>query len=164
MRKIFLPLISCVTVFILSGCGAENVQKKEEVDSAEVIFSVENGIYEENFQLELSACDGYTIYYTTDGSNPLNSPTAIEYTEPIMITDRNGDATTLIGTRTYFIGTPEEHIYGIKESCYAAEGTLAVILTSMRRPPESFRQTIIRGAETGRGRLTLSFLRLMVPE
>ena len=36
----------------------------------EVLFSADAGIYETGFGLELSAKEGYTIYYTTDGSDP----------------------------------------------------------------------------------------------
>ena len=34
------------------------------------VFSVPEGIYEQSFELEMQAPDGYTIYYTTDGSIP----------------------------------------------------------------------------------------------
>ena len=36
----------------------------------EVLFSVDAGIYADGFDLELSAREGYKIYYTTDGSDP----------------------------------------------------------------------------------------------
>ena len=40
-------------------------------------------------------------------------------------------STSPVYTRTYFIGTPEQHIAGIKESCEAAGKSLAVISISM---------------------------------
>ena len=36
----------------------------------EVLFSADAGIYKQGFDLELSAKEGYQIYYTTDGSDP----------------------------------------------------------------------------------------------
>ncbi len=39
----------------------------------EVTFSHDAGVYSESFLLELSAPEGYTIYYTLDGSDPTSS-------------------------------------------------------------------------------------------
>lgn len=36
----------------------------------EILFSHDAGVYEKSFSLTLSAPEGYTIYYTTDGSDP----------------------------------------------------------------------------------------------
>ena len=46
----------------------KNVVIGSRVD--EVVFSADAGIYKQAFSLELSAKEGYTIYYTTDGSDP----------------------------------------------------------------------------------------------
>ena len=49
-----------------------------------VMFSHEAGVYGSAFELKLSAADGYTIYYTTDGTDPsVNGGT--KYTAPIKI-------------------------------------------------------------------------------
>lgn len=55
----------------------------------EVTFSQDAGIYEKAFILNLSAKDGYTIYYTTDGSDPSVSSNRNrkKYTSGIMLTD-----------------------------------------------------------------------------
>ena len=53
------------------------------------IFSAASGVYEKEFELTLSG-EG-EIYYTTDGSDPANSDTAVKYTAPIKITDRKND-------------------------------------------------------------------------
>ncbi|MBQ7757416.1 MAG: CotH kinase family protein [Oscillospiraceae bacterium] len=153
---------------------------------ASVLLSCESGIYSEEFTITLSAVnEGEEIYYTTDGSNPTTSETAIKYEGgEITITDRKNDEnvvsavdTTLIsgnfnklvvgdggyvcnikepknedvdkctvvravaknaegsygaeGYATYFIGTMEEHIEGLKESCEAAGHDLAVISMSV---------------------------------
>ncbi len=54
---------------------------------SEVTFSHNAGIYEEKFYLELSAPSGYTIYYTTDGSDPSNSSTKKRYAGKIFMAD-----------------------------------------------------------------------------
>ncbi|MBR1572609.1 MAG: chitobiase/beta-hexosaminidase C-terminal domain-containing protein [Lachnospiraceae bacterium] len=48
-------------------------------------FSISAGSYNDDFDLELSSSKGDTIYYTTDGSNPISSNTKMEYTEAIRI-------------------------------------------------------------------------------
>ena len=51
----------------------------------EVLFSKDAGIYAEGFWLELSAKEGYTIYYTTDGSDPRTN--GQEYSASIPLED-----------------------------------------------------------------------------
>lgn len=51
--------------------------------SIEPAFSAESGFYDEKFMLNLTAPEGYRIYYTTDGSLP--SDKSNEYTSPIEI-------------------------------------------------------------------------------
>lgn len=59
-----------------------------------VYFSQEAGLYESGFSLELTTdLNGGTIYYTTDGSDPRASATAIAYSAPISILD--GDSASL---------------------------------------------------------------------
>ena len=55
----------------------------------EVLFSYDAGIYDKAFILNLSAKDGYTIYYTTDGSNPAlaTNTSRKKYTTGIMLSD-----------------------------------------------------------------------------
>ena len=54
-----------------------------------IIFSRKSGFYPNEFSLILSSSEGFKIYYTTDGSNPLTSNTTKEYIEPILIKDRS---------------------------------------------------------------------------
>ncbi len=56
----------------------------------EVTFSKESGFYSSEFLLTLStSSESLQIFYTEDGTDPTNSPTAKEYTEPIKIIDRS---------------------------------------------------------------------------
>ena len=66
-----------------ASSSGENVVIGSRVD--EVLFSADAGIYEQGFALELSAKEGYTIYYTTDGSDPKVRGT--KYTGAITLED-----------------------------------------------------------------------------
>ena len=57
--------------------------KVAEVPPVEVHFSVEGGFYDQSLTLELSATEGATIYYTTDGRAPVRK--VRKYTKPIRI-------------------------------------------------------------------------------
>jgi len=57
--------------------------------NSNIIFSKDSGFYSQEFLLTLSSLDENSkIYYTLDGSDPTTSPSAKEYTEPILIKDR----------------------------------------------------------------------------
>ncbi len=152
-------------------------------EDGKIDYSHKSGIYAEQFELTL-ASDESEIYYTTDGSDPATSSTAILYNAPIAITDRKNDKNVVSavdpvlfsGTHnmpnkdrndfeceispptddavdkctviravakrpdgvfteetylTYFIGTAEEHIKGLAESCEAARNSLAVMSISV---------------------------------
>lgn len=52
----------------------------------EVVFSHKSGFYSEEFSLELSAPEGYTVYYTVNGADP-RTAMAQKYEQPIAMTD-----------------------------------------------------------------------------
>ena len=54
-------------------------------------FSAPSGFYGTDFALTLSAGANTTIRYTTDGSDPLTSPTAQDYTSAITVKDRTNE-------------------------------------------------------------------------
>ena len=60
-------------------------------NSEEIIFSKESGFYDLEFELTLTSKENSNIYYTIDGSDPTNSKTAQEYSEPIKIIDRTSE-------------------------------------------------------------------------
>ena len=61
-----------------------------------IIFSKDSGFYPKEFLLTLSSSgENFKIYYTLDGSDPTNSPSAKEYTEPILIKDRTEEPNNL---------------------------------------------------------------------
>ncbi len=155
------------------------------IAEGDVTLSAASGVYGWPFELQLSTkIKNGEIYYTLDGSDPVSSETAIRYTQPIKVTERNGDANVVSAVEpvliagsynkvkndksgfvstlsvpsseavdkctvvravvktsdgsvseensaTYFIGTMEEHIQGIVESCEAAGSTLAVVSITM---------------------------------
>ena len=71
---------------------ATNNASVESNSGDKVGFSAASGIYAEEFSLELTVPSGYDeIYYTTDGSDPATSDTAILYTGALQIKDRSGD-------------------------------------------------------------------------
>ena len=56
-----------------------------------ITFSKDSGFYPSDFSLTLTSSNGAKIYYTTDGSDPTNSNTAKEYTNPIEVKDRSNE-------------------------------------------------------------------------
>ncbi len=65
--------------------------------SADIMtFSHESGFYGDAFMLDISVPDGYTVYYTTDCSDPLTSATAVKWnaSAPLHVYDKSSEADT----------------------------------------------------------------------
>lgn len=65
--------------------GQETLALFDEYLSDEPLFSVEEGEYEDDVELTLSAADGYEIYYTLDGTDPVKK--GRRYQEALILTD-----------------------------------------------------------------------------
>ncbi len=72
-----------LTLVCPKSSAGDNVVVGSRVN--EVLFSADAGIYSQGFWLELSAKEGYKIYYTTDGSDP--KVHGVEYTASIPLAD-----------------------------------------------------------------------------
>ena len=94
----------------------------------EVLFSEDAGIYEGAFILRLTAKEGYTIYYTTDGSDPsrLSNSGRKTYRSGIMLTDTSTEAWgPLTQAAANIWGSPNasSQIGGHVIKAYATNGT-----------------------------------------
>lgn len=90
---VILTLLGVALVLIAAVLprGKDSKQAKDGLEVEEDIsFSKTSGAYAEEFSLELKTGKG-AIFYTLDGSNPIDSDTRIEYAEPITVNDRSGD-------------------------------------------------------------------------
>ena len=74
--------------------GYSNNDVKVKVKTEAPVFSAAAGFYDDAFELSLTAPEGCTVRYTTDGSDPVRSETAKEYdaAETIRIYDNTNDA------------------------------------------------------------------------
>lgn len=78
-NRIIILIFSCLALIfsIIISIMSDNVQNP--------VFSVDSGFYDEPFELTLTAGYGNKIYYTLDGSNPIDNGTL--YTNSINIYD-----------------------------------------------------------------------------
>lgn len=83
--------------------GETDTPAEEEPDTAPQ-FSAEGGFYEELFTLTLSSEPGNVIYYTTDGSDPRTSSTAIKYTKGITIYNNTSQPNVYSAVRDIALG------------------------------------------------------------
>ncbi|WP_303823147.1 CotH kinase family protein [Ruminococcus flavefaciens] len=60
-----------------------------EICVPEPVFSKESGFYADEFELNLSAPEGYNIYYTLDGSDPTKD--SARYEQPVKVYDRSAE-------------------------------------------------------------------------
>ena len=69
----------------------DDSSKSEKKSKTLVKYSLPSGFYDDPINLELIALTADKLFYTTDGSDPRSSETAVEYTEPLTLGDRSSD-------------------------------------------------------------------------
>ncbi len=75
-----------ITGDITRPVDTETAEKEPEVPAPNAVtFSRSAGVYDSEFSLMLSAPEGYTVYYTTDGTDPKTNGKM--YTAPIKVND-----------------------------------------------------------------------------
>lgn len=85
-----------LALLVLTGCAQDSEAEVPTPESPQaavsgiISLSAGSGIYPESFSLTLSTELPGDIYYTTDGSDPAVSDTAVKYEAPITIADRKG--------------------------------------------------------------------------
>ncbi len=106
MRK----FIGAVTIFsllffggMMGGCAGKGDTQTVLPAEQTVVFSSIGGTYDKEFNLTLSTEEEGDIYYTTDGSNPVDSASAIKYDGAIAVKDRKGDANVVSAVPTTLI-------------------------------------------------------------
>ncbi len=99
MKKIIgvissIILIVCLTV-VISYYSDWSVEAADEIVQ-ELTFSKESGYYNAAFSLSITAEEGSTIYYTTDGNEPEPGKTGTtKYTAPISVKNIKGNSAIL---------------------------------------------------------------------
>lgn len=95
-----LTFAAIMLAAVVSGCSNGNKQDMH-TDTSEVVFSRQGGVYDEEFELELTSKG--IIYYTTDGSDPSESDTSIKYDGEIKVADRSGGCQYRFGCISYIV-------------------------------------------------------------
>ncbi len=90
----FLCFVMIITLQNISGIVTGEVSAAGEGQM--VTFSKESGYYSQSFSLTLSAPAGYTIYYTTDCSNPVpGNANTMQYTGAINVANKKNTSMVL---------------------------------------------------------------------
>ncbi|MCR4946467.1 MAG: CotH kinase family protein, partial [Lachnospiraceae bacterium] len=74
-----------------TGSSAGVTSGLDSLSNTLVKYSHTSGFYDDPITLELTAATADKLFYTTDGSDPRTSETAVEYSEPLTLGDRSND-------------------------------------------------------------------------
>lgn len=88
-----------------------------------VKFSANGGIYSKALEVKLTADPGYTIYYTTDGSDPKTN--GKKYSSPIKVQESTGNVGYLTQSiaSSFRYAAPSSQIVGTTIKAYAKNGS-----------------------------------------
>ncbi len=116
--------------------AAPNDDNIRELSPDVISFSHESGFYENAFDVTLSVPEGYRLFYTTDCSDPMNSPTATRWdgTEPIRVYDRSPEADTyssvnVTGGYMYDPADPVDKCFTLRAYARMKDGTSTRVIT-----------------------------------
>ena len=146
-----------IVSLLLSAFVRSDVETPRSYEPCDPVFSVGAGAYEEgSFPLELSAPEGYAIYYTTDSSLPTTGSTL--YTEPILVQSpgMREDDLAAPGNAELQLIQPEYHIFQnrklpsamiVRAIAVAPDGTVGNVVTQTFFPgldlKERFYDTVV---------------------
>jgi len=100
------------------------------------VFSKQAGVYENEFNLELTADEGADVYFTLDGSIP--DENSMKYTTPIRVASRVGEPNTISMIPTNTLDTnrawklPQGEVYksNVVRACAIVNGEKSEVVTS----------------------------------
>jgi len=82
------------------------------INTEELGFSHDSGLYSSQFNLTLTAPEGSAVYYSTDGSVPspdkVGNGFVFQYSSPIAVQNRNGQPNVLATPAARFYGEPHD--------------------------------------------------------
>lgn len=101
------------------------IDVKDRTGDTNVVSAVSTSLFSTNYS-NYSSKDGVTCYIKSPTDDKVDKCTVIR----AVAKNDDGEVVDTAGA-TYFIGTAEEHIQGLKESCEAAGTSLAVVSITM---------------------------------
>ncbi len=115
--------------------NASNDTAQRIVVVADPVFSAESGFYASEFQLDMTAPEGCTIRYTTDGTDPRTSVTARDYSGSLRIYNNTNEPNVHSAGKDvslYDDADPDFNVdkgHTIRAVCTDAQGNFSDVLT-----------------------------------
>lgn len=115
---------------------ASNANSVRVLASSLVTFSHQSGFYDEGFDLGIEVPSGYTVYYTTDCSDPRTSQTAqrLGYRETVTVYDPSSDPDRFSGIQVtdgnmYVPAAPVDKCFTLRVYIKDREGHTSRVIT-----------------------------------